>query len=208
MTVLVPQGNLPSRSDGNQEPTDLTENRIYVRTHGTFSAQVCWSIIQICMATNSAACSNSLNNTCRLLGTKSAFAHCALWMSMSKETQSSICESWSEELLYELLATYNISLSFHFFTTRSHEDSTVTHKSLLVGVVSDILISTTVGNTGPEAAYNVKLVLIHPPSLTLSRVEGGAQFICETDQTTTRTVCSTPNGLISGAQVRHNVRHV
>jgi len=41
MTALVPQGDLPSRSDGNQEPTDLTENRIYIRTHGTFSAQVC-----------------------------------------------------------------------------------------------------------------------------------------------------------------------
>ena len=91
------------------------------------------------------------------------------------------------------------------FTIRSHEGLTVTHKSLLVGDVSDILINTTVGNTGPEAAYNVKLVLTHPSSLTLSRVEGGAQFICETDQITTRTFCSTPNGLKSGAQVRHNV---
>ena len=80
-------------------------------------------------------------------------------------------------------------------------DSTFRDNFLLAGVVSDIVLSTTVGNTGPEAAYNVKLVFSHPPSLTLSRVEGGAQFMCETDRTATQTVCSTPNGLSSGTEV-------
>lgn len=45
MTVSVPQGASSSRSDGNQEPTDLTENRIYVRKEGVFSAQVCPTVL-------------------------------------------------------------------------------------------------------------------------------------------------------------------
>ena len=40
MDVSIPQGDPLSQSDGNQQPTDLTQNRIFMRVQGTQSATV------------------------------------------------------------------------------------------------------------------------------------------------------------------------
>ena len=40
MDVSIPQGDPLPQSDGNQQPTDLTQNRIFMRLQGTQSATV------------------------------------------------------------------------------------------------------------------------------------------------------------------------
>ena len=49
MDVSVPQGDRPPRSDGNQEPVDLTETRIFSRLQGTQAVTVGGSSICCCV---------------------------------------------------------------------------------------------------------------------------------------------------------------
>ena len=40
MTVDIPQGAVPSATNGNTMPTDLSQNRLFGRLEGTLSAAV------------------------------------------------------------------------------------------------------------------------------------------------------------------------
>ena len=83
----------------------------------------------------------------------------------------------------------------------SRSDPTFSDNHILTGVVSDIVFRTTIENAGPDTAYNVILVFTHPTSLTYSRVEGGAQFTCTTNQNADETTCNVISVLGNGTQV-------
>ena len=83
----------------------------------------------------------------------------------------------------------------------SRSDPTFSDNHILAGVVSDIVFRTTIENAGPDTAYNVILVFTHPTSLTYSRVEGGAQFICMINQSANETTCSVIRMLENETQV-------
>lgn len=86
-------------------------------------------------------------------------------------------------------------------TSSSRTDASFSGQFILDGVVSDLVFRTTIRNGGPNTAYSLVLRFTHPTALAYSRVEGGAQFTCETDQSRTVTSCTVTNALASDRQV-------
>ena len=87
------------------------------------------------------------------------------------------------------------------YVCSSRTETEFDEQLILRDVVSDIVFSTTVANTGPDTAYNVLLVFTHPTVLSYSRVDGGGQFTCMSDPSAGVTTCTVANVLGNGTQV-------
>lgn len=83
----------------------------------------------------------------------------------------------------------------------SRSNASFSGQFILDGVVSDLVFRTTIANGGPNTAYNLVLRFTHPTALAYSRVEGGARFTCETDQSRAVTSCMVTNAFSAGSQV-------
>ena len=92
-------------------------------------------------------------------------------------------------------------------TSSSRSNASFSEQFILEGVVSDLVFRTTISNAGPNTAYSLMLRFTHPTALAYSRVEGGARFTCETDQSRTVTSCTVTNALASSGQVGFTDSH-